>query len=51
MRNQIAVGTLVFIVVAGVKSFLISVQPRRVLYASDDPDRVFVRVLRVGGGH
>jgi hypothetical protein len=48
MRRQIAVGTLVFIVVAISTWFLTPLQPRRVLHASDEPDRVFVRVLPGG---
>ncbi|MCE2800431.1 MAG: hypothetical protein LW724_12805 [Planctomycetaceae bacterium] len=48
MRKQIVVGTLVFIVVAIATWFLIPPQPLRVRHASDDPDRVFVRVLPGG---
>lgn len=48
MRDKIAVGLLVFIVVAIATWFLIPLQPRRVLHASDAPDRAFVRVLPSG---
>lgn len=48
MRDKIAAGLLVFIVVAIATWFLIPLQPRRVHYASDAPDRAFVRVLPGG---
>ena len=48
MTNLKTLGVLLFLVAALATWFLIPLQPRRVLHASRDPDRVFVRVLPGG---